>query len=238
MIEGCLSLISGLRHLLAEASLRAVLWRIVLLLLVLMLGVGFGVYSLAEYLAELWMPTGDAWYWQFLASVAWFLALLLALFTGAVSFTMLSAVAAAPWLDLLAERTEILRTGAAISESNRGMMAIMMQSLNNAIRPLGGLLLGGLLALAVIWIPIVGQVAAMLIWGYAGIRFLNFELMDTTASRKNWVYRQRKQILRQKRFFWLGFGGAAMLLMLIPLVNVLVIPAAVVGLSYRSDLET
>lgn len=236
MIEGCFNLFSGMQRLLAEASLRAVLWRIVLLLLVLMLGVGFGTYAFAEYMAGLWMPTGDAWYWQFLASIAWFLAVLLALFTGAVSFAMLSAVAAAPWLDMLAERTEILRTGSALGEGNRGLMRVIVQSLGNAIRPLAGLLLMGLLALAVIWIPLIGQVAAMLIWGYAGIRFLNFELMDTTASRKGWAYKQRKQALRKQRFFWLGFGGTAMFLMLVPLVNLLVIPAAVVGLSYRSDL--
>jgi len=237
MIEGCFSLFSGMQRLLAEASLRAVLWRIVLLLLVLMLAVGFGTYAFAEYLAELWMPTGDAWYWQFLAWVAWLLAVLLALFTGAVSFVMLSAVVAAPWLDMLAERTEILRTGSALGEADRGLMSVVMQSLGNAIRPLAGLLLMGLLALAVIWIPLIGQVAAMLIWGYAGIRFLNFELMDTSASRKGWDYKQRKQVLRKQRFFWLGFGGTAMFLMLVPLVNLLVIPAAVVGLSYRSDLD-
>jgi len=237
MIEGCFSLFSGMQRLLVEASLRSVLWRIVLLLLVLMSVVGFGTYTFAEYMAGLWMPTGDAWYWQFLAWIAWLLAVLLALFTGAVSFTMLSAVAAAPWLDVLAERTEILRHGRALGEANRGLISIVMQSFGNALRPLAGLLLMGLLALAVIWIPLIGQLAAMLIWAYAGIRFLNFELMDTIASRKAWAYKQRKRILQKQRFFWLGFGGAALFLMLVPVVNLLVIPAAVVGLSYRSDLD-
>ncbi|MDX8391704.1 MAG: EI24 domain-containing protein [Mariprofundaceae bacterium] len=237
MIEGFLSLFLGMRRLFFEASLRAVLWRIVLLLLVLMSFVGFGTYSFAEYLAGLWMPTGDAWYWQALASVAWFLAVLLALFTGVISFTLLAAIAAAPWLDMLAERSEILQTGTSICESDRGLIRVVMQSLVNVIRPLGGLLLMGLLALAVVWMPLIGQVAAMLIWGYAGIRFLNYELIDVPASRRGWDFARRKGELTGKRFFWLGFGGLAMFLMLIPVVNLFVIPAAVVGLSHHFGPE-
>jgi len=231
MIEGCVSLISGMRRLLAEASLRAVLWRIVLLLLVLMLGVIFGSYELAEYLAGLWVPSGDAWYWQLLAWLGWFLSVSLAFFTGAVSFTVLGTVAAAPWLDTLAERAEVLHSGKALAVPEQSMLYVVMQSLGNAIRPLGGLLLMGVLALAVIWIPVIGQMAAMLIWGYAGIRFLNFELLDVAASRRGWTFAQRKTAFTKRRFFWLGFGGSAMAMILVPVLNLLVLPAAVVALS-------
>ncbi len=237
MLEGCLSLLSGMRRLLAEASLRAVLWRIVLLLLVLMLGVGFGSYALAEYLAGLWMPTGDAWYWQALARVVWLLAVLLAFFTGAVSFTVLGTVAAAPWLDMLAERAEILHNGKALAVPEQSMMRFVGQSLANAVRPLGGLLLFGMLALAVIWIPVIGQLAAMLIWGYGGIRFLNFELLDVSASRRGWNFSRRKAVFSRQRFFWLGFGGLALALILLPFINLLVLPAAVVALSIHLPMN-
>jgi len=231
MIKGAASLLDGFNRLFAEATLRSVLWRIVLMLFVLMLAVGFGVYSLAEYMAALWLPAGDAWYWQILSWLVWALAVLLAMFTGAVSFTVLGSVAVAPWLETLAARAEALHRGTALDEQDAGWLGPVMHSLVNAVRPLLGLLAMGLLALAVIWIPVVGQMAAMLIWGYAGIRFLSYELMDVPASRRGWSFVQRRQQMAEGRFFWLGFGGLGMGLMLLPGINLLVLPAAVVALS-------
>ena len=231
MINGAASLFGGFSKLLGEAALRSVLWRIVLLLFVLMLAVGAGVYGLAEHLAGLWLPAGDAWYWQALSWLVWLLAVLLALFTGAVSFTVLGSVAVAPWLDILAARAEALHAGVPLSDPDGGWLRPVVQGLANAVRPLVGLLLMGLLALAVIWLPLVGQVAAMLIWGYAGIRFLNFELLDVPASRRGWDFSRRKAALAGQPLFWFGFGGFAMALMLLPLINLLVLPAAVVALS-------
>ncbi len=231
MIKGMSSLLGGFAKLLAEEVLRSILWRIVLLLFVLMLAVSIGVYGLAEYLAGLWLPAGDAWYWQILSWLVWLLAILLALFTGAVSFTVLGSIAVAPWLEVLAVRAEGLHLGRALPDPEGGWLRPVMHSLSNVVRPLVGLLLMGLLALAVIWVPLVGQVAAMLIWGYAGIRFLNFELLDVPATRRAWDYSRRKDAFSKDRFFWLGFGGSAMALLLLPVINLLVLPAAVVALS-------
>jgi len=231
VIKGFTSLLAGFNKLLSEQVLRSILWRIALFLFVLMLAVTVGVYGLAEYIAGLWMPEGDAWYWQVLSWMVWVMAILLALFTGAISFTVLGSIAVAPWLETLAVRAEALHSGVALSDPDGGWLRPMMSSLSNAVRPLLGLLLMGLLALAVIWLPLVGQLVAMLIWGYAGIRFLNFELLDVPATRRGWDYPRRKAALGGRPFFWLGFGGLGMALMVIPGINLLVLPAAVVALS-------
>jgi CysZ protein len=230
MIKGMASLFGGFAKLLGEPTLRHVLWRMLLLLAVLMLAVCIGVYDLAEYLAGIWLPTGDAWYWQVLSWLVWLLVVVIALLTGAVSFTVLGSVAVAPWLDMLAARTELLHTGRSLSEP-AGWWRPLLHSLGNAVRPLFELLLLGLLALAVIWIPVLGQVAAMLIWGYAGIRFLNYELLDVPATRRGWNFARRKAAVAERLLFWLGFGGLAMALLLLPLVNLFVLPAATVALS-------
>ncbi|OIO71296.1 MAG: hypothetical protein CO186_07890 [Zetaproteobacteria bacterium CG_4_9_14_3_um_filter_49_83] len=236
MIQGGLDFLSGLRLMFSAGSLRGVLWRILGLLLVMMLLVFVGVFNLAEWLASLWLPDGDAWYWQILAWLVHALALLLALLIGAVTFTMLGSVAVAPWLDTLAVRTGRL-SGKDLQENTATWSVQILQSISNSIRPLLGLLLGGLLALMLVWIPVIGQLAATLIWGIAGIMFLSYELMDTNASRLGLPFSQRKQKLKQRRFYWLGFGGLAMLLMMVPLVNVLVIPAAVVALSCKDEWQ-
>lgn len=235
MLQGALKLLAGLRLMLATKSLRAVLWRMLGLLAVLMIALMVGVFSLADYVAHLWLPDGDAWYWVLLSWLVWGMAILLAALSGILSFTILGSAAIAPWLDVLAVRTESLQ-GHVIKENASAWWQQSLASLANSLRPLLGLLAWGCAALAVFWIPVVGQILATVIWTYAGIRFLCFELMDTTASRNEMAFSQRKTLMNERKFFWLGFGGLAMLILLIPLLNLLVIPAAVVALSMDKSL--
>jgi len=230
MVEGIGVLLGGMRDLLLKRELRAVLWRMLGLLLVLMLLLIGGVFGLTDYLAHLWLPEGDAWYWQLLGYLVWIIAALLALLTGIVTFSAVGSAAVAPWLDSLAARAEALH-GKGAPESSKPWYALVLESLGNSVRPLFGLLVMGAVALALLLIPVLGPLLATAVWGYAGIRFLNYELMDTVASRRDWAFAERKGALQSRRFFWLGFGGLAMALMLVPLVNLLVLPAAVVGLS-------
>jgi len=212
--------------LLRRAELRSVLWRMLALLLVLMLAIAAGVFWLVDYIAVLWLPQGDAWYWQILSWLVGVLAFVLAVVCGIVSFVVLGSAVSAPWLDMLAARTEALSGSNHVVESVGGLQMVM-QSLANSVRPLMGLLLWGGAALLFFWLPPL----ATAIWTYGAVRFLSFELIDTTASRRGWDYAERKSQLIDKRWFYFGFAGLAMLLMMVPIVNLLVIPAAVVGMS-------
>jgi len=226
MIQGALIFLQGLQNLLARAELRSVLWRMIGLLFVLMVILTGGVFWLVDYVANLWIPEGDAWYWQVISWLVWVMALLLALLCGVFSFVTLGSAAAAPWLDLLARRTE-QRAGSELVEQDAGWASLVVHSLANSVRPLIGLMLWGVAALLFFWLPPV----ATALWAYGGIRFLSFELIDTPASRRNWDFSARKKQLNDKRWFYFGFSGLALLLLMVPLVNLLVIPAAVVGLS-------
>ena len=226
MLQGAMTFIRGMQELLARAELRSVLWRMMGLLFVLMLLLSGGTFWLIDYVANLWIPEGDAWYWQILSWLVWLMAFVLAVLCGIVSFVALGSAAVAPWLDLLARRVE-QRVGSELAEQNSGWMQLVLQSLVNSVRPLFGLVLWGVAALLFFWLPPV----ATALWAYGGVRFLSFELMDTPASRRNWNYVERKTQLNEKRWFYIGFSGLATLLLMVPIVNLLVIPAAVVGLS-------
>jgi len=233
MINGALTLLKGISLLLARAELRAVLWRMLALLLMLMLVLGSGVYALLDYLVALWIPEGDAWYWQILSWLLWVMAFLLAVVCGIVSFVTLGSAVSAPWLDMLAVRTERI-SGREVPEQTLPWLTMMMQSLGNSVRPLLELLLWGVVALLFFWFPPV----ATAIWTYGAVRFLSFELIDTSASRRGWDYQQRKSKLIEARWFYLGFAGLATLLMMVPIVNLLVIPAAVVALAQHLSEES
>ncbi len=56
---------------------------------------------------------------------------------------------------------------------------------------------------------------------------------STQASRQGMNFQARQQHLKESPWFWFGFGGTALLLMLIPIINIVVLPAAVVALAKR-----
>jgi CysZ protein len=226
MLGGALALLAGMRLLFSKPELRTVLWRMIALLFVLMILLSSGVFWLADYMAGLWIPDGDAWYWRLLSWLAWLFAVLLAVVSGIVAYVALGSAVAAPWLDTLAVRTEMI-CGQASEKNQAGWLQQVLQSLVNSVRPFLGLLVWATAALLCFWLPPL----ATAIWTYGGIRFLSFELIDTAASRRGWNFTQRKQVLNEMRWFYFGFSGLATVLLLIPVLNLFVIPAAVVGLS-------
>jgi len=230
MFQGVFTFLSGIHLLLTTASLRSILWKMLGLLTCLMVILFIGVFFLFDVMMQDWLPEGQAWYWQILSWIFWTVSIVLAVLTGIVGFTAVASAAVAPWLDALAVRTERLH-GIDRPENTGTWWQQCSTSLMHSIRPISILMLWGALALVLNLIPVLGQIAASVIWVYASIHFLCFELMDTTATRQGWNFAQRKAQLKEKRMFWLTFGGLAMLCMVIPLLNILVIPAAVVGLS-------
>jgi len=226
MIKGALAFLAGLKLLFARQELRSLLWRMLGLLFVFMLLLSTAAYWTVGYLAELWVPQGDAWYWQLVGWFIWLLALLLALISGVIAYVTLGSAAVAPWLDELAGRTEML-TGAQLRPVSLPWSMLVLQSLSNSLRPLMELLVWGGVALLFFWLPPV----ATAIWSYGCVRFLMFELIDTPASRREWGFSSRKQQLSENRWFYLGFAGLAALLLMVPVLNLVVIPAAVVGLT-------
>ncbi|MDQ6991098.1 MAG: EI24 domain-containing protein [Mariprofundaceae bacterium] len=230
MFQGSFKLLSGIYLLLSKASLRAVLWKIIAFLAVLMIALLFAVFFLFDMMMQAWLPEGDAWYWIILSWLIWAISITLAGLTGIIGFTALASAAVAPWLDTLAVRTEHLY-GIERSENAAPWWQQCSTALIHSLRPISILVIWGILAFVLSFIPILGPILAIIIWTYASIHFLCFELMDTTATRQNWNFEQRKAQLKEQPLFWLSFGGLAMVLMLVPMLNILIIPAAVVALS-------
>jgi len=228
IFKGIQIFLAGFYMMLSEADLRAVLWKMLGLLAALMLILMVGVFFLADYVASLWIPDGDEWYWMIVGYIASFFTAVLSVAVGAVAFVALASAAAAPWLDTLAYRTENI-LGKSTVENDAPWSTQALAALMNSMRPLLALMLWGMLALLFFWFPPL----ATLIWTYASIQFLNYELFDTQASRNNMPFQARKQEMQENRWFWLGFGGIALLLMVVPLLNIFVLPAAVVALAKK-----
>ncbi len=227
MIEGLRWFLKGFGRLLGDARMRAVLWRMLALLAVMMLALTGGVFWLAGTLAAGFVPAGDAWYVDALAWLAWFFAAALALAVGMVAYVTLAGIAAAPWLEDLAAL-------AGLDEAAESpWWKSMLDSMKHSVMPLLGFAPYALLALALLFVPLIGAAAAGAVWGWGGLRLLAFEFLDAPAARLGWGWRERKAWVDERRWFMLGFAGAASILLLMPVLNLLALPAATVGVSLK-----
>ena len=76
--------------------------------------------------------------------------------------------------------------------------------------------------------PVVGAVTPVL-WFAFGAFMLAMEYLDHPMDNRGFAFKQKLHILRQRRGLSLGFGGTVTLLTALPLVNLIVMPAAVAG---------
>lgn len=236
MHRGAWALLKGFSLLLGTAALRGVVWKMLLLLLGLFLVLTVGVFSLSSFIGELFMPQGDAWYIPILSWLLSTFAFLLAVAVGIVSFVTLGSVAAAPWLDELYVRVGKLN-GADLSPQVEPWWKSVANSLWNSVMPLVGFIPLAAFAALLMLVPIYGTVAATVVWTWAGIRLLSFEFMDTPATFKGWKWPERKAQVNENRWYYIGFSGFAMLLLIVPGLNLLVLPAAVVALYPQLNSE-
>ena len=61
--------------------------------------------------------------------------------------------------------------------------------------------------------------------------------MDTPATFAGWKWPERKSQVEENKWYYMGFSGLAMLLLIVPGLNLFVLPAAVVGLFSQINAE-
>lgn len=235
MFRGAWALVKGFSLLLSRAELRAVIWRMILLLLLLFVGLTYGVFELAMAIADRFIPTGDAWYIDLLAWLLSLFSMLLALVIGVVSFVTLGSIAAAPWLDELYVRVGRLN-GVELEAKVMPWWKSIGNSMWNSVMPLATFIPLAALAALLLLVPIYGTIAATAVWSYASLKLLSFEFMDTPATFQGWKWPERKAQVEENRWYYFGFSGVAMLLLMVPGLNLFVLPAAVVALYSQLNM--
>lgn len=227
--------LSGFGYLLAgfRLLLRPALWPYVLL----PLGINVLVFGLLLWLAagqfgalvDSLLPTLPEW----LAWLAWLLWLVFGLVAAIIvlfTFTLVANFIAAPFNGLLAEATERLLTGAAPpgGGSLRQALREAPQALMDELRKLGYFLLWAIPLGLLFLVPLL-NLAAPLLWALFSAWMLALQYLDYPLGNHGLRFNAQRRHLRAQPLLGLGFGGAVLLATLIPLVNLLVMPAAVAG---------
>lgn len=179
-----------------------------------------------ELLLDRFLPeTSWLHYFRWLAWPLLTFTLVLVLF---YTFTAIANLLAAPFNGILAAKAEQLLTGSAPPDSPDNWVTGIVPGLVSEFRKLIYFLVRAVPLLLLFLVPIV-QLAAPFLWILFNAWFFALEYLDYPLSNHGMNFGQQRQWAKKSRMAAFGFGGAVTLLMVIPVLNFAVMPAAVAG---------
>ena len=186
------------------------------------------IYLGADYFQQLldWLlPDWLDWLAVILLPLFLVIALIIVFFT----FSLVGNLIAAPFNSLLAEAVESHITGRPLPGGGwKQLIAEIGGTFASELRKIVYIVLWGIPVLILFVIPVVNLVAPIL-WVLFGSWMLAISYVDYPMGNHGLGFPEQRRRLRERRYLALGFGGATMLALAIPVVNFLVIPAAVAG---------
>lgn len=235
LLTGAGYVLTGLRWL-PKAGLRGFV-AIPLLINTILFGAGIwwsaGQFERFDQYVQGLLPTWLAWlHW-----LMWPLFILTALVMVFYAFTVVVNLIAAPFNGLLAERVERL----AMPGAPRPVAELNWKEL--ALSPLTEIwkllyFIGWAIPLLLLsFVPVVNAIAPVL-WVLFSAWMLALEYADYPLGNRGLTFREQRRFLRRHWPLTLGFGGMTLLLTLIPVLNFLVMPTAVIGSTLMWVRET
>ena len=150
---------------------------------------------------------------------------------GFYAFNIVASFLSAPFNGLLAEAVERHLTGRAPPSARGGFRAFLAElaaTLVAEARKLAYVAIRSLPLLVLFVIPGVNVVAPIL-WMVVGAWMLAVTYVDYPMANHGIGFDDLLARLRDRRLLGLGFGGAVMVALAVPVLNFLVIPCAVAG---------
>ncbi|MEZ5543072.1 MAG: sulfate transporter CysZ [Pseudomonadota bacterium] len=154
------------------------------------------------------------------------LSLVLIVFYG---FSILTNLLAAPFNGMLAEAVEQHLTGQPIETGGwRALLHDIAPSLLSELRKLLYFALRAL-PLGILFLVPGINIAAPFLWALFSAWMLAIEYLDYPMANHQLRFAAQRRLLRGNRLLAYGFGGSALLLTMVPLLNFIAMPAAVAG---------
>jgi CysZ protein len=180
-----------------------------------------------------WLPSWLSWlYWLILPIAALTLISITVYFFSAV----LNLIAS-PFNGLLSEAVETKITGAVIPDEPIGQL--ISRTLQRELKKLGYFIPRYLGLLVISFIPVVNVVSPLL-WFVFGAWVLTLQYLDYALDNNGHSFADLHNALKLQPLTTLGFGFVVALGLMIPIVNLFVMPAAVCGatLYWSEQIKT
>ncbi len=227
-------LLSGARFLLAGFGLirrrglrRYALMPVLINVIVFSLLIYAGVVGM-ESLIGGWLPGGDSWWAQLLRVLLWLVFGAAAVALVFFGFTVVANLIGAPFNARLAERTEQLLRGGSTSVGQVSLLREIGYASVHESRKLLYFFVRALPLWLLTLVPGVNLIASPL-WVLFTAWYMGMEYFDYPWSAQHRPFRELVVESRKYRVLLTGFGLAVMAALLVPVLNLLVMPAAVAG---------
>lgn len=178
---------------------------------------------------------GEEWYAVLLSIIFAILIVAVLVFVFMAVFVALTSIIGAPFYDLLADR--IMKRSGHVVERN------VWQDIGFSFKvEIRKVVLFGLIQAALLFLhllPAVGQVTYAVLGFLVTTYFLAYSYLDYAFSRTEMGLAKRINWTRKHPLEVFGFGFAVFIAFLVPVLNAIIIPAAVVGgIKLYRDLES
>lgn len=227
-IEGFLTIFSGMRLLTTKGIRRFALVPVFINVVIF----SSAIYVASKQFEQLmnrmlgsiswlpdWLETGIEW-------LLWPLFAIMILIAIYYSFTLLANLIAAPFNALLAKKVEQHLRNDVVFEEEGAILPLVTRTIGSEIKKYTHMFkwLIGLLILT--FIPGINIIAPFA-WGLYGAWMLAIEYADYTMGNHGMFFQEELQLLRKNRMASLGLGSASMLMTMIPVINLIAMPASV-----------
>ena len=175
------------------------------------------------YVADLINQFIPGWL-QWLSWILWPLFFISFFIAGFFTFTVLANLLAAPFYGKLSAKTLSIIAGQTGTSAEPPLTKVMFAELIRA----GYLLTRALPLLILSIIPGINVIAPFL-WALFGAWGMALEYMAYPLENAGVLFSEQKQLAKSIRLGALSFGGVAALGLTIPVLNIIVAPAAVIG---------
>ncbi|WP_299733693.1 sulfate transporter CysZ [uncultured Endozoicomonas sp.] len=210
-------------------------WFVLIPLVINILVFGGIVYGASSYFSG-WMQQLTGWMPDWLAFLEYLLWPLFFLALAAVmffTFTIIGNLIAAPFNALLAEKVQRMEGADLPDLKLSDWLIIVPRSIGRELRKLLYFLPRAFILLLLSFIPILGMVLWFLFNGW----MMAIQYCDYAADNRGVPFSTMMSELKSRITKCWPFGAMVNLAMLIPLLNLLIIPAAVVGATLYWERE-
>ncbi len=170
------------------------------------------------------LPSWLQWLSFFIVPLFWTTSLVVIFY----SFSVVANLIGAPFNGLLAEAVEAHLTGKAFASNWRDVVRDIVPAMFSELRKLLYYLLRAIPLFILLWIPLV-NVPATVLWVLFGAWMMTVQYVDYPMGNHRLFFADQRARLRKRPLLAWSFGGLVMVATMIPVVNFVVMPAAVAG---------
>ncbi|MFC1773106.1 sulfate transporter CysZ [Pseudomonadota bacterium] len=143
-------------------------------------------------------------------------------------FSIVANIIAAPFNGLLAEAVEAHLTGKQFESSWKQVARDIVPSILSELRKLLYFVLRAIPLLLLLLIPVV-NVGASVLWMLFSAWMMTVQYVDYPMANHHLFFKDQRARLRKRPLLAWSFGGLVMVCTLVPVLNFVVMPAAVAG---------